>query len=361
MVEKVEIDDLFKSQAQTLINTVNCVGIMGKGIALEFKKRFPDMFDDYFSRCKRKEVKLGKPYLYKSAVGRWIINFPTKDDWRSLSHLDDILEGLDYIVDHYKEWGITSLAVPPLGMGSGRLKWENAAPFIYIKLNKLDIPTYLYAPQGTPSNYLSRDFLEGNVEISIDWPWYILLEILYRIQNERYHHPVGRTRFQKIAYIATLIGLPTGLEFQKASFGPYDPKIKEHTAALLSAKLITESDLGRLKEIRTGEAFNTKRQKYSSKIVEQESLIDKTADLFLRMNTNQSEITGTIIYSYNELKRSHKPSELDVFDEVMAWKKRHRPPLIEKEVADAIRNLAILGWLKVDYSENLPVSEAPEF
>jgi O-acetyl-ADP-ribose deacetylase (regulator of RNase III) len=81
---KVLIGDLFESQAQTLVNPVNCVGIMGKGAALEFKKRFPAMFDDYASRCERKAVRLGQPYLYRDATGRLIVTFPTKDHWRSI-------------------------------------------------------------------------------------------------------------------------------------------------------------------------------------------------------------------------------------------------------------------------------------
>src|SRR5206468_3390836 len=104
-----------ESKAQTLVNTVNTVGVMGKGVALEFKKRFPEMYADYSRRCARHEVELGRPYLFKQLVGPWILNFPTKDHWRSLSKLTDIIEGLEYLHDHYKQWGITSLAVPPLG------------------------------------------------------------------------------------------------------------------------------------------------------------------------------------------------------------------------------------------------------
>lgn len=125
---RVLINDIFQSKAQTLVNTVNCVGIMGKGLALEFKKRFPDMFKDYAERCTRGEVRLGKPYVYKSLLPPWIINFPTKEHWRSVSNLQDITRGLDYLVNHYKEWGITSLAVPPLGCGEGQLEWRIVGP-----------------------------------------------------------------------------------------------------------------------------------------------------------------------------------------------------------------------------------------
>lgn len=110
---KVILGDIFESEAQTLVNTVNCVGVMGKGIALEFKKRFPDMFEDYVKRCDAKEVRLGRPYLFRRMFFPWILNFPTKDHWRSVSRLQDIVKGLEYLRQHYKKWGITSLAVPP--------------------------------------------------------------------------------------------------------------------------------------------------------------------------------------------------------------------------------------------------------
>ena len=93
----VKIGDLFDSDAQTLVNTVNCVGVMGKGVALEFKNRFPDMHEDYVARCNAGQVRLGRPYLYRSLVPPWVLNFPTKDHWRSVSRLQDIQEGLALI------------------------------------------------------------------------------------------------------------------------------------------------------------------------------------------------------------------------------------------------------------------------
>ena len=188
MVEDVLVGDPFDSQAQTLVNTVNCVGVMGKGIALEFKKRFPEMYKDYVARCKKGQVQLGQPYLWPetprlqspgqlslpglepsgtdrasngsiSVDQRWILNFPTKDHWRSKSRLIDIKAGLAYLEQHYQEQGITSLAVPALGCGNGGLPWRSVGPILYRHLNRLDIPVELYAPPGTPPEELARDFL----------------------------------------------------------------------------------------------------------------------------------------------------------------------------------------------------------
>ena len=153
--------NLFSSQAQTLVNTVNCVGVMGKGVALAFKEHFPDMYKDYVRLCETSRVRLGEPYLYKQLAGPWVLNFPTKDHWRSVSRLSDIVEGLNYLEQHYRDWGITSLAVPPLGCGQGGLEWRVVGPTLYRHLQRLDIPIELFAPHGTVPFELTPEFL-GN-------------------------------------------------------------------------------------------------------------------------------------------------------------------------------------------------------
>ena len=138
--------DLFESYAQTLVNTVNCVGVMGKGVALQFKKRFPDMFAEYARRCRDGEVRLGEPYLWAPLGSPWVLNFPTKDHWRSVARLQDIVDGLDHLGEHYESWGIESMAVPSLGCGEGRLDWHVVAPVLIRKLSEFNIDVELYAP-----------------------------------------------------------------------------------------------------------------------------------------------------------------------------------------------------------------------
>src|SRR5712671_3429007 len=156
---KALIGDLFATQAQTRVNTVNCVGIMGKGVAQEFKKRYPVMFEDYAEHCARKEVRLGEPYLYHDRSGILIVNFPTKDHWRSPSRLSDIERGLDYFVQNHEDWGVKSVAFPPLGCVNCGLNWEKFGPLIYVKLRGLNIEIEVYAPYGTPKPQLQEDFL----------------------------------------------------------------------------------------------------------------------------------------------------------------------------------------------------------
>jgi len=141
---------LFDSNAHTLVNAVNCVGVMGKGIALEFRRRFPDMFRDYVDRCARGAVTLGEPYLYPRPRRPSILNFPTKGHWRSATRLTDLTAGLEYLEAHYRAWGIESLAVPALGCGEGGLDWEEVHPILDRHLSRLEIPIELYAPFAAP-------------------------------------------------------------------------------------------------------------------------------------------------------------------------------------------------------------------
>jgi O-acetyl-ADP-ribose deacetylase (regulator of RNase III) len=154
--------DLLGSRMQTLVNTVNCVGVMGKGIAFSFKNNYPDMFTDYKKRCDRHEIKLGQPYLYKVTEQRWILNFPTKDHWRMNSSLKDVEAGLKYLAENCKAWGVTSLAVPPLGCGNGNLNWRDVEPLMHKYLVPLGIPVEIYEPfEHIPAPAEKRRKTEG--------------------------------------------------------------------------------------------------------------------------------------------------------------------------------------------------------
>jgi O-acetyl-ADP-ribose deacetylase (regulator of RNase III) len=123
---------------------VNCVGVMGKGIALTFKKQFPAMFEDYRARCEKGNVRPGAPYIWENDEVQ-ILNFPTKRHWRQNSLLEDIESGLKYLRDNYADMGITSLALPPLGCGNGGLNWSEVKNLINKYLGSLeDIDIYVY-------------------------------------------------------------------------------------------------------------------------------------------------------------------------------------------------------------------------
>ena len=131
------------SALKTIVNTVNCVGVMGAGLALEFQLRFPEMERDYVERCNQKRVEVGRPYLYKDYSDPWILNFPTKNHWKYPSKIEWIEQGLKYFSANYQRGGITSIAFPKLGCSNGGLEWEIVSPLMDKYLQDLGIDVFI--------------------------------------------------------------------------------------------------------------------------------------------------------------------------------------------------------------------------
>lgn len=367
---RVLIGDMFDSEAQTLVNTVNCVGVMGKGIALEFKKRFSAMYEDYAKRCAAGEMRLGRPYLYRSLLPPYVLNFPTKSHWKAVSKLSDIIAGMDYLEQHYKEWGIISLACPALGCSNGQLEWRVVGPILFQHLSRLDIPVELYAPFGTPQEQMSMTFLAREVDLSVATrssaemerippAWVALTEIVARVDREPYRWPIGRTTLQKMAYFATEEGLPTQLEYHRDSYGPFAENLKPMLARLVNNGLLQEERLGSMFAVAPGVTYQDATKTYKGDLREWETLISKVSDLFLRLNTHQAELAATVHFAAKELSQdsNERLNEQDIFESVKVWKRRRRPPIEDAEIAQTIRDLNLLGWIQAQPSNDLPLPE----
>ena len=137
--------DLFQSQAQTLVNAVNLAGFMGKGIALEFKRRYPGMYAEYKYLCESGQFEIGDLHLYRGQ-DHWVLNFPTKRHYRSKSKLEYIELGLTVLREKYQDWGITSIAMPALGCGLGGLSWSDVRAAMTEQLEDLPIRIEAYGP-----------------------------------------------------------------------------------------------------------------------------------------------------------------------------------------------------------------------
>ncbi len=182
--------DILQAEAEALVNTVNCVGVMGRGIALHFKHAYPANFKAYAAACKRGDVQPGRMFVYDTEMPapRWIVNFPTKRHWRSKSRIEDIESGMDALVDELRTRGISSVAIPPLGSGLGGLAWRDVRPVIASALANLpDVRAIVYEPGGHPQGTaataapkmtagraalvgLIRRYLTGMMDTSISLP-----------------------------------------------------------------------------------------------------------------------------------------------------------------------------------------------
>ncbi|MEM1094657.1 MAG: macro domain-containing protein [Bacteroidota bacterium] len=156
---------LFRSEAQVVVNAVNCVGVMSKGLALMFKRQYPAMYNDYVERCDQGRVQVGVPYIFDITTDRRVINLPLKYHWLSPMTLDAIRGGLDAIYRQHNVWEITSLAVPPLGSTDGH-PWQVIGPLLYDGLSRFDCPTELYAPLGVPDEHITPQYLAAQAALA---------------------------------------------------------------------------------------------------------------------------------------------------------------------------------------------------
>jgi O-acetyl-ADP-ribose deacetylase (regulator of RNase III) len=350
----IQIGDIFDSDACTLVNTVNCVGVMGKGIAQEFKKRYPDMFREYVRLCAEHKLKPGQPYYYSDLTGASIINFPTKDNWRSPSKLSYIRDGLQWFRDNYARLGIVSIAFPPLGCGNGGLDWDDVGPLMFAMLSDLPIDITIFAPYGTLAGKLNAKYLAsrslvshevtGSSQAVMDRNWLLIPYVIQALNRGRYTLRVGRVIRQKICYVLTREGIDTGFKFVKGTYGPYSPDINAAVTALFNANLLYEQQSGDMLESIVPDDFKLDMKSYPYC---DELRVERTIDLFHRIkNTDQAEMMTTVMYAYDEcVKASSVVTEADVLNEVLSWKKRWNPDRVDA-IKCTMSDLEMLGLIE---------------
>jgi O-acetyl-ADP-ribose deacetylase (regulator of RNase III) len=219
MIEPAQ-GNILEADAEALVNTVNCVGVMGKGIALQFKQAFPANFTAYEKACRAGEVQPGRMFVTSTdrlVNPRYIINFPTKRHWRGASRIEDIEQGLAALVHEIRSRGIRSVAIPPLGCGNGGLEWGRVRPLIEQALaNITTVHVLLYEPAGAPP--------VNEMHVATKPPMLtrsralvVRLLDLYRVPGYR----SGRLEVQKLCYLLQEAGEPLKLAYEKHLYGPY--------------------------------------------------------------------------------------------------------------------------------------------
>jgi O-acetyl-ADP-ribose deacetylase (regulator of RNase III) len=220
--------NLLHAQVDALVNTVNTVGVMGKGVALQFKQAFPANYEAYKRACEHGEVRLGQMFVWDSArhgPRRYIINFPTKRHWRARSRLEDIDTGLADLVRVIDELRITSIAIPALGCGNGGLGWDHVQPRIEQALGPLPVRAIVFPPAGAPP--------AAEMPIGTEKPPMTVGRAGLIATVARYARGAMVRRFelirpgaslleiQKLMYLLQEAGLPLRLAFDKGRYGPY--------------------------------------------------------------------------------------------------------------------------------------------
>lgn len=230
--------NLLGAPVEALVNTVNTEGVMGKGIALQFKNAYPGMFKDYAAAAKRGEVELGQMNVWPTQAldgPQYIINFPTKAHWRAKSRLKDIDSGLQALIRVVRDLGISSIAIPPLGCGNGGLNWTDVEPRIRAAFNTLpEVDVQVFPPGDTPA--------AGEMRVNTPKPKWTtgraaLVGIIDRYTRQAFNAP-SLIETQKLMYFMQIAGEPLRLDFQANRYGPYADNLR-HVLAQIEGHYLT--------------------------------------------------------------------------------------------------------------------------
>ena len=228
--------DLLAADVEALVNTVNCVGIMGRGVALQFKERFPANFKAYEAACRRKEVQPGRMFVYETGTltnPKFIINFPTKRHWRGKSRMEDIDSGLLALSHEIRDRGIKSIAIPPLGSGLGGLDWPEVRPRIEAALRGFNgLRVVIYEPNGTPSNFKAREVPDMTAGRAA------LVALMHRYLGGLMDPFVSLLEVHKLMYFMQEAGEPLRLKYEKAPYGPFAKNLS-HVLKAIEGHLVS--------------------------------------------------------------------------------------------------------------------------
>lgn len=237
--------DILRADAQAIVNTVNCVGVMGRGIALQFKKAWPDNFKVYAEACKNKQIQPGKMFVFDTqrlTNPHYIINFPTKRHWRDASRMEDIESGLEALIETIRENQIQSIAIPPLGCGLGGLDWEQVKSRIEPALSALpEVHVIVLEPKGAPEN----DKMVRNQPVpKMTAGRAVLIELIQRYLGGLLDPTVSLLEVHKLLYFMQEAGEPLRLKYKKAHYGPYAENLRHVLNAIEGHFILGYADGG---------------------------------------------------------------------------------------------------------------------
>ncbi len=340
--------DILQADVEALVNTVNCVGIMGRGIALQFKNTFPENFKAYAAACNREEVRPGRMFVFETGYlsnPKYIINFPTKRHWRGKSRLEDIETGLAALAGEITSRGIRSIAVPPLGSGLGGLDWRQVRPRIEAALGFLEnVSVVVFQPQAADD---SRPAARSSRIPAMTAGRAALVGLMNRYLAGLMDPFVTLLEVHKLLYFMQEGGEPLRLDFVQAPYGPYAENLRHVLREIEGHFIAGYADGGDSpdKELTLVPGAVDEAQSFLAHHPETKARFQRVVDLVQGFETSFGlELLATVhwvasrtptsnadevvegVYSWNERKRQFTPSQLRVALDVLT-RKDWLPPI----------------------------------
>ena len=340
--------DVLAEAAEALVNTVNCVGVMGRGVALQFKRAFPENFKAYAARCKRDEMRPGHVFVFETRAvvpPRYIINFPTKRHWRGKSRLEDIESGLESLAGEIRSRGIRSIAIPPLGSGLGGLHWPSVRTRMEAALGALDdVEIVIFEPGGAAA--------DDRVNRSRDVPTMTagraaLVGLLDRYLLGLLDPFVTLLEAHKLMYFMQAAGEPLKLRFTKGRYGPYAENLR-HVLHAIEGHFVSGYADG-------GDAPDRRLQLVPGALEEARAFLEGKADTHARFGRVSDLVDGfESPFGLELLATVHwvaaeRSSALDldeVTEQTYAWNDRKKQ-FSRRQIELALGVLSEKGWVHV--------------
>ena len=337
--------NLLEADVEALVNTVNCVGIMGKGIALQFKKAFPENYEAYRKACKAEEVRPGRMFIFRTGRlhnPKFIVNFPTKRHWKGKSRIEDIESGLRALVTDVRELQIRSIAVPPLGCGFGGLAWDEVRPLIAAAFATIpDVHVLLFEPKGAPKPSQQPDRTAR--------PRLTLARALFLKLIERYgvlDYSCSLLELQKLAYFLQESGQRLRLPFVRHFYGPYADnlnKVLEKLEGHFTEGYDGDRKPGNVISLKEGAIAEADR--FLSDKPDARSRLDRVSRLIEGFETPYSM---ELLSSVHWVAAREKPNAVDsemAIQRIQEWNDRKKRLLKPRHVRIAWKQLDDCGWL----------------
>lgn len=344
MTIRERFGNLLAADTEAIVNTVNCVGFMGKGIALQFRKAWPENFRAYQQKCRAHEVVPGRMFVFDTggAVNpRFIINFPTKRHWRGRSRIEDIAEGLNALVSEVRARRIRSIAIPALGCGNGGLEWSAVRPLIEAAFrDERDVEVVLYPPQPSPQ---IADQIVGPDRPTMSRGRALLVALLDRYTA--LGESTSLLEIQKLAYFLQEAGESLRLDFQPAQYGPYAERLSKVLADMEGHFTIGFDGSRRP---RTPIEVVPAAVEEALQVIEADSdvkaRLDRVAALIEGFESPYGmELLATTHWVISRAQRTLSDSE--VVASVHSWSNRKAHLFQQRHVSSALARLIEKGWV----------------
>ena len=333
--------NILEAETEALVNTVNTVGVMGKGIALQFKKAFPDNYKAYVKSCKEDSVQVGRMFAFdrgELSKPKFIINFPTKRHWREKSKLKYIEDGLKDLIEVIKNLGISSIAIPPLGCGNGGLDWKVVRPMIFTALEEVpEVNALIFEPAPFDSDQIRvkgpKPRLTSNRASLLK-----LVDEYLSLGN----FTLGKLEIQKLLYFLQASGQPLTLRFIKHHFGPYDQAVEHVLDDLDQHYIIGFGDRSSRSRIRLKMGALEEAEATLSSDEETQERLRKVLQLIEGFETSYGiELLATVHWIITQEAAQDDDA---IFEAVQKWNDR-KQKLFEKEhVVFAAQHLREYGF-----------------